>query len=93
MLDKDKIIIIMYVNVDYIDVCDIPTYTQEISDHIRFDESVIRLIVPVRDMETRIECINPISISEEEYTKVIEVVRKAQEALDEFLNSNKDGRK
>ena len=90
MLDKDKIILVVYVNISYIDIADVAEYMYKITDAITFDDSVLRLFIPIRDSETRIECINPKRISDEEYIKVSELVENAQNMLNEFLNNTKN---
>lgn len=74
MLDKDKIILVVYVNISYIDIADVAEYMHKITDAITFDDSVLRLFIPIRDSETRIECINPKRIFDEEYVKTSELV-------------------
>lgn len=90
MLDKDKIILVVYVNISYIDIADVAEYMHKITDTITFDDSVLRLFIPIRDSETRIECINPKRISDEEYIRVSELVENAQNMLNEFLNNTKN---
>ena len=93
MLDKDKIILTMYVNIGSIDSADIPAYMEQLTNTVIFDDSILRLFIPVRNSETRVECINPKRISDEEYIKVSEFVEDAQKKLNEFLNSFNNGTK
>ena len=90
MLDKDKIILVIYADVSRINTLDIPEYMHEITDAITFDDSVLRLFIPTMDSETRVECISPKRISDEEYVKVSELVENAQNMLNEFLNNTKN---
>lgn len=93
MLDKDKIILVSYVNISNIDDVDVAPYMDRLTQLMTFDDSVLRLFIPVRESETRVECINPKRISDEEYVKVSEFVEDAQKKLDEFLNSFNNGTK
>ena len=92
MLDKDKLFIIIYVDVRNVNRADVSEYLRPIANATVFDESVIRLIIPTRDSETRVECINPVLLTEEQYEetkKRIEgLAEKVKEALD-ILKENK----
>lgn len=87
MLDKDKTILVIYVNIGSIDGADVPAYMEQLTRTVIFDDSILRLFIPVRESETRVECINPKRISDEEYLKVSEFVEDVQKKLDEVLNS------
>lgn len=68
------------------------TVFDRFSESLIFDESVLKLIIPNYE-ETRIECINPKRISDDEYAKVSELVENAQNMLNEFLkNTKNDGK-
>lgn len=89
MVDKNKIILVIYINIENIDRADVPAYLNESQKALDnfFDNSVLKLFVPVRNQETRIECINPKLVSEEEYKNAVEITEDAKKKLDEFLNS------
>lgn len=89
MLDKDKIILVCYIDVSEIDDSYTLEYLNSFSESLIFDESVLKLIIPNNE-ETRIECINPKLISDDEYAKVSELVANAQYMLNEFLNNTKN---
>ena len=92
MLDKAKIILVCYIDVSEIDKSYTLEYLNSFNESLIFDESVFKLIIPNYE-ETRIECINPKRISDEEYIKVSELVENAQNMLNEFLNNTKNERK
>jgi hypothetical protein len=54
---------------------------EEIAKVTKFDESVVRMIIPVREGETRVECINPKLLNEESYKEVEKTVEKLKEIL------------
>ena len=89
MLDKDKIISVRYIDVSKIGNSYTLEYLNNFNKSLIFDESVVKLIIPNYE-ETRIECINPKRISDEEYIKVSELVENAQNMLSEFLNNIKN---
>ena len=86
MLDKDKLFIIIYVDVRNVNRADVSEYLRPIANATVFDESVIRLIIPTRDSETRVECINPVLLTEEQYEetkkRIEDLAEKVKEALD-----------
>ena len=59
------------------------TYINFIND--REKENIVNYVVPVTG-ETRIECINPKLVSQEEYSKALETLNTAKEQLAEFLS-------
>lgn len=85
MLDKDKLILGIYVNIDRINTSDVDEYLTEFASTVKFDDSVMRFIIPVRGEESRVECINPVLLTEEQYKETEEKVKKLQEKVDEAL--------
>lgn len=63
MLDKDKLFLVFYVDVSTIHQADIPAYLAEFSRAFKYDESINRIIIPVRS-GSRVECINPSLLDE-----------------------------
>lgn len=85
MQDKDKIILVAYVNIGGINERDASEALIEISKALCFfDNSVMPLVVPVREEETRIECINPQLVSEEKYKEAEEAVERLKKVVGEM---------
>ena len=84
MKDKDKIFLIYYVNVRNIDEVYILQYLEEIAKVFIFDETVFRIIIPTRDLPTKIECINPVLCNEEQYEKVNELIKNMELGIKDF---------
>lgn len=80
-MDKDRLIIVIYVNIAPIDSAYVSEYLYKIAKATMFDESIVRLVIPVREGETRVECINPQLITEDKYKEVEETVEKLKEKL------------
>lgn len=80
MLDKDKLFLVFYLDISLIHQADIPVYVDEIARTFNYDESINRIIIPVRS-ESRVECINP-SILDESKRK--EVEEKLEQLLKEY---------
>lgn len=87
MLDKDKIIIVVYLNTGCIDMEDVNEFCYEATKFLNriFDDSVLKLVVPVREGETRVECINPILLTEDEYKKTMKTVENLTEKVNKAL--------
>ena len=90
MLNKDKIIIVAYVNVGSIHDDDIRAFLKRTAEALKpeDDGSSLFYIIPVREEDSRIECINPKFVSEEEYEKVRKTCEKISEKLAELENDN-----
>ena len=80
MNDKDKLLLIFYVGLKHIRQEERPAYFNEISQSFNntFDETIMPiLIADVTSDKTKVECINPKLITEDEYVKVQEIIDKA----------------
>lgn len=78
----DKIILVAYINVGQMNnetIYEELTHTSQVLN--RLDENVRSLIIPTREGETRVECINPQLVSEEKYKEAEAVVDKAIEMI------------
>ena len=63
-------------------------YQKMLNDKIP-DDDILNFVLPVRE-ETRIECINPKLVSEENYTVALEKLEKAKNWLEDFLKEKPD---
>lgn len=90
MLDKDKIILVFYINIDGIDNIYCTEYLNNARKSLTNgnDESIMSYIVPIKGENSKIECINPKVIDDKEYEHIIEKLNKAQDKLNEFLTEN-----
>ena len=86
-MDKDKIFIVAYIDVRHINESDIVPYIEATASAIKFDDSVVRLLIPTRDSETRIECINPVLLTEEQYKDVEEKINTIKQEVEEKLKA------
>lgn len=85
MLDKDKLLIIAYINVQGITDLTIPEILGGVAKRLEYDESVNTIIVPTRFSETRIECINPVLLTDEQYQETRDKLEKLTEQLKELI--------
>lgn len=87
MLDKDKLFIVIYADVRGIHDSDVVSYIKAIASSIKYDESIVKLIIPTRESETRVECINPVLMTEEQYKDVEDKINTLKQAVEEKLKT------
>ena len=86
-MDKDKLFLVIYLNIASIPSEDVVEYIKKVTEVIKFDDSVLRLIVPVRGEETKIECINPVLLTEEQYKDAEEKINTLKQVVEEKLKT------
>lgn len=89
---KDKIFLVVYIDVRDIDPVDIGLYTGETAKHLRAGyppEEVALLVVPIMG-PSRVECINPVLLTEEKYKEVDETFKKFKKDFEDFIEKNKE---
>ena len=93
MLDKDKLFLVIYVGVN--GFCDqtISEILGNVTGHIKYDDSVNTLIIPTRDSETRVECINPVLLTEEQYEETRKRVENLTEEIEEAIKTLKKNKR
>lgn len=89
MLDKDKLILAFYINVDGIDQYDIPEYLNEAREGLtsNLDDSVISYFIPIEGENSKVDCINPSFIDGDKYEDAKEKLDNAVKKLEEFLTN------
>lgn len=92
MLDKDKLILVFYINVDSIDSCDVYDYLNEAREGLtsNLDNSVISYFIPIEGENSKVDCINPCFIDGDEYEAAKEKLDNAVKKLEEFLIKNEN---
>ena len=85
MLDKDKLFIVVYVNITGWGDVTVVELLNRIAEITKFDDSVMRIIIPVRESETRVECINPVLLAEEQYEETRKKIEEITERVDEAI--------
>lgn len=89
MLDKDKLILAFYINVDGIDQYDIPEYLNDAREGLtsNLDDSVISYFIPIEGENSKVDCINPSFIDGDEYEAAKEKLDNAVKKIEEFLTN------
>lgn len=64
-------------------------YLNYISKIFYDSKDIMHVVVPYEG-ETRVECVNPVLVSEEEYARALDVVEKLEKTLHDIENKNKN---
>lgn len=88
----EKPILIFYFN-----STDFPDNPEEYSEYIHRikrsmlkNDEVLSYLICGKDVETRVECINPRLVQGDEYLKVKEILDRNQEIVDNLMKENED---
>ena len=92
MLDKDKLFIVVYVGLHGVADQTVFEILMNVADHVKYDGSVNTLIIPTRDSETRVECINPVLLSEEQYKETRKKIERLTEKVEEAIKTLKENK-
>ncbi|MCK9447194.1 hypothetical protein M0Q50_10110 [bacterium] len=69
----EQLILVFYINIDNMSTQRAMEYLQDIQENVKNKpEGSIQYIIPVKDQETKIECINPKIVTEEQYNEILE---------------------
>jgi hypothetical protein len=87
-MSKEKIILIHYINVGNIDGNDVSEMMGNVVNKFspKEEDNIISYWIPVREGETRVECINPKLVSEEDFTEAKRVLDRNQEIVNDIIN-------
>lgn len=86
--DKDKLFIVFYVNVSKISPSSINSVLKHISESMKYDDTINRIIIPIFNGETKVECINPKLLNEDQYKKVKDQLFEIENKFNSFINSD-----
>lgn len=87
MLDKEKLFLVMYVDISGVNSSDVAEYLNHFANAFQYDESIERLIIPTREGESRVECINPVLLNKEQYAEVERKIESIKKEVSEALKS------
>jgi len=87
-MNKEKIILIHYINVGNIDGNDVSEMMENVVKKFspKEEDNIISYWIPVREGDTRVECINPKLVSEEDFTEAKRVLDRNQEIVNDIIN-------
>lgn len=88
MSTETPIILVFYIEVGFLDVTDISAYIDAVRKSVQKEEgesAVIQYFIPTRgESHSRIECINPKLVGEDEYAKIVTAMSKLKAAMAEL---------
>jgi len=87
VMDKDKLFLVCYLNIGNISAKDVNEYLFTFAKSLTYDESIERIIIPTRKGESRIECINPVLLTDEQYKEVEEKVKNLEQEVETALKT------
>ena len=81
----DKIILVHYIGVGNLSTKEVEQHLHKITTELLpKDDGVINYVIPTRG-ETRIECLNPKLVSEEDYKQAKELLDRNQKIVDDII--------
>ena len=88
VMSKEKIILIHYINVGNIDGNNVSEMMEDVVNKfsLKEEDNIISYWIPVREGETRVECINPKLVSQEDFTEAKRVLDRNQEIVNNIIN-------
>lgn len=83
----NKIILVFYVNTKRMSLDETQAYLKEVADTVTFEEqdTLNYFIIPIKDGESRVECLNPKLVSKEDYKEAKKVLDRAQKAFNKAM--------
>lgn len=79
--------LVMYVNIGGVNSEDVPAFLNKFADVFQYDDSIERLIIPTREGESRVECINPVLLDKEQYAEVERKIEGIKKEVSEALKN------
>jgi hypothetical protein len=94
-MSKEKIILVHYINVGNINSNDVAEIMKDIVNKfsLKEEDNIIAYWIPVREGDTRVECINPKLVSEEDFVEAKRVLDRNLEIVNDIINGNQNNRK
>jgi hypothetical protein len=83
----EKIILVHYINVGNIDGNDVSKIMEDVVKNFspKEEDNIISYWIPVREGDTRVECINPKLVSQEDFTEAKRVLDRNQEIVNDII--------
>ena len=89
----EKLILVFYINIDFIDGCDVGDYMNDISKNLssKNGDDILSYFVADYGIKNRVECVNPKLVTEEEYSKAKNILQELEERMFEYLKEHDKG--
>ncbi len=85
--EQQKPILVYYINPGNVSRARAGELFRNIYEHPIIKDDAHNIILPITNGNSRVECINPKLVSEEEYQSAKEVLKRAEDALLDFLKN------
>jgi len=84
------LILVYYMDVGNLPDADVNLYMKKIAKGLfkKNEDGIIKYLIPVRNQETKVECINPIKVDGKLYAEVLVRFEELKNKFDELLNKN-----
>lgn len=95
MLNKEKLILVFYINVDGLTKSQAKESIQEMMNFLETennDGSILNYILPVQNQETKIECLNPKLLDDENWLIMSQKIENIQKQVEKFLKNGIDNK-
>lgn len=90
MSENSRLILVFYIDVSRVYKEDVPSYINEVATVLsKSDDDTDKYFIPVYESESRVECLNPVMLNEDEYTEVKHKLDKIDEIYKDLLKENK----
>ena len=85
----EKIILIHYINIGNIDDTDVQRLMEDVANKLqpKPEDNIISYLIPIREGETRVECVNPKLVSEEDFSQAKEVLDRNQKIVNDIIKN------
>lgn len=83
----EKIILVHYINIGNIEGKDVSKIMEDVVNKLspKEEDNIISYWIPVREGESRVECINPKLVSQEDFTEAKRVLDRNQEIVNDII--------
>lgn len=89
MSENNRLILVFYIDVSRVYEGDVPAYINEVATSLsKNDDGTDKYFIPIYEGDSRLECINPVMISEEEYTEVKRKIDEIDKIFKDLIKDN-----
>jgi len=89
MSENNRLILVFYTDVSRVYEDDVSAYMNDVATSLsKNDDGTDKYFIPVYEGGSRLECINPVMISEEEYTEVKRKIDEIDKIFKDLIKDN-----
>ena len=88
---RDKLVLVHYINIGNIDHSDVEGYIERIRNGLSIDkDEALTYFIPIREGETRVECINPRLVNVDVFKEAVKKLVKAESEMMDVIKNYKE---